>query len=365
MQMPPPAHGVSVMNKLIKESQLINSSMECDYINLTTAKDIRDLQKNKFIKYISTLKIMTRAVLRMLFKRYDYVYITVFPYGLAFIKDSIIVLLTRILRLKPILHLHTYGFKKNSERSQWHNKYYRLIFRNVEVICLSDLLIEDIERLFTGNVYILPNGIPRVNKVNTYDNDHIPVTLLFLSNLIRGKGILILLDALKIIKENGHKFCLRVVGSENDITYEQLKKVTIANGLEKEVELLGPKFEEEKYMEFKKAGIFVFPTDYDTFGLVLLEAMQFGIPCISTNIGAIPDVLGDNRGLIIPDIHVDALVTGITELLLNPEKRSEMSQKGFNYYGANFTKEKFEERLKNILTGRPDTINTRLAKKAV
>jgi|GEM_PF-155053 len=360
MQLPPPVHGASVMNQLIKNSILINKSFDCDYINLATARDIDDLQKNRFSKYLLTLGIIFRTLRMMFSKRYDYVYVTLFPYGLAFIKDSIIVILARLIGLKPILHLHTYGFREGSERSALWKKYYKFIFRNTEVICLSDLLMEDIELIYKGKVYILPNGIPQVNFENRYKNAGDPVTLLFLSNLIKGKGILIIMDALELLKNKGLNFKLRIVGSERDVTYKELISIAKNKGLENHVSIVGAKYREEKYAEYRNAGIFLLPSNYDTFGLVLLEAMQFGVPCISTNIGGIPDVLGDGRGLIIEEISAEALAKAIEYLICNPQVRAEMSRKGFEYFKNNFTDKIFEARLKKILMQEPEIINERL-----
>src|SRR5687767_12165260 len=96
MQLPPPVHGVSVMNRIIRESVVINTSFACDYINLATAKNIDDLQKSGLRKYFLTLKIILRVIGKMMARRYDYVYITIFPYGFAFLKDSLVVLLARL-----------------------------------------------------------------------------------------------------------------------------------------------------------------------------------------------------------------------------------------------------------------------------
>src|SRR5688572_13817213 len=117
MQLPPPIHGVSVMNMIIRKSAVINGAFRCDYINLATAKNIDDLQKPGWRKYLLTLGILGNAFYRMVINRYRYVYITVFPYGFAFVKDSLVVLMARMFGLKPLLHLHTYGFKKNAEGS--------------------------------------------------------------------------------------------------------------------------------------------------------------------------------------------------------------------------------------------------------
>ena len=360
MQLPPPVHGASVMNQLIKDSTLINTSFDCDYINLATAKDINDLQKNRFSKYILTLGIVSKAVFKMLFNRYDYVYVTLFPYGLAFIKDSIIVLLARLLRLKPLLHLHTYGFKEGSEKSARWKSYYTFVFKNTEVICLSELLTEDIEYIYKGKIFILPNGVPQVNFENKYKNANDPVSLLFLSNLIKGKGILVLMDALEIIHKKGLDFRFRVVGSERDVTYRMLEDIARQKGLENHVIIAGAKYQEEKHEEYRNAGVFILPSNYDTFGLVLLEAMQFGVPCISTNIGGIPDVLGGGRGVIIKAITAEALAEALEYVIKNPEIRLEMSRKGFDYFKDNFTDKIFEKRLMNILMGSPELVNERL-----
>ena len=360
MQLPPPVHGVSVMNKLIHDSKLINEQLRCDYINLATARDIHDLQKNGLRKYFLTLGIAFRAFFKLLGNRYDHVYITIFPWGFGFIKDSIMVLLARLFRQNVLLHLHTYGFKRESEKSSLRKWFYRFVFKNTRVICLSDLLLEDVETIYKGPVYILPNGIPQVNFENTYKADQSPVSILYLSNLIKGKGILLIMDALHMLKKKGHRFLFRVVGSEGDVTYAMLRNVIQEKGLQEDVKLVGPKFGEEKFEEFKKAGMFLLPSNYDTFGLVLLEAMQYGVPCIASKMGGIPDVLGDGRGLIMRDITAESLAECIEQLLTDPSQRLLKSKLGFEYFKGNFTVEVFEKRLYNILRGSPDKINQRL-----
>ena len=365
MQLPPPIHGVSVMNKIIKESKLINDSFECDYINLATAKNIDDLQKGLVYKYFLALGITFKAIFKMMFNRYDYVYITVFPWGFAFIKDSLIVLIAKIFRLKPILHLHTHGFKRSADKSQFSKKLYKYVFKKVEVICLSPFLIEDVELIYRGAVYILPNGIPQVNFENNYKVTQGPVKLLYLSNLIKGKGILLLINAVEKLVASGYSIMLRVVGSEGDLSYSDLKKLVNEKKLETVVELVGPKFGDEKYTEFRNADVFILPSNYDTFGLVLLEALQFGVPCISTNIGGIPDVLGGGRGIVMNEISSEAVYLAVKQLLDNPEQRRRMSTLGYDYFKSHFTVNVFEKKLFNILDQRADHIDERLIKNGI
>ena len=251
--------------------------------------------------------------------------------------------------------------KKSAERSKFRKRIYSYVFKSVEVICLSELLIEDIETIYRGKVYILPNGIPQVNFENNYSiKEGLPVQLLYLSNLIKGKGILVLMEAVILLKAAGHSFHLRIVGAEHDITYRMLEDIILENDLKGYVSLIGPKFNEEKAGEFRNADVFVLPSDYDTFGLVLLEAMQFGVPCISTPVGAIPEVLGEGRGIIIPRIKALDLSEALAFMINNPAERKRMSEAAFEHFKANYTTPVFERGLFNIISSQPLHVNNRL-----
>ena len=128
MQLPPPVHGVSVMNAIIKNSPIINEAVNCTYINLATTKNIKDLRKSAWYKYLLTLRILFRVLFELIFSKYDQVYITIFPFGFAFYKDALMVLASKLCRKKVILHLHTYGFKRASERSNLIKGFYRFVF---------------------------------------------------------------------------------------------------------------------------------------------------------------------------------------------------------------------------------------------
>lgn len=357
MQLPPPVHGVSVMSKIIYDSEHINEQFHCDYVNLSTSRTVNDLQRGKLYKLWLALGVFTKAFYKLQFRRYKYVYITIFPYGPSFIKDSLIVLLAKLFFQRPILHIHSYGFRKHAARSRLRRVMYRFVFSGTELICLSDLLIEDMETIYKGPVYILPNGVPQVNFKNDYNCSKEEPTLLYLSNLIRGKGIYLVLEAASILKGKGYKFKVRVAGPEGDVKYADLEREVERLGIRDVVSLLGPRFGEDKYTEYRNADLFLLPSDYDTFGLVLLDAMQFGVPGISSRIGGIPDVLGDGRGVLISDVDAQKLAREVEELINNPALRKEMSEKGFGYFKLNFTTDIFEQRLAAILSGNPGKVS--------
>jgi glycosyltransferase involved in cell wall biosynthesis len=77
------------------------------------------------------------------------------------------------------------------------------------------------------------------------------------------------------------------------------------------VGLTGPVSREELRRRYRRADIFVFPSFFEGFGLVLLEAMACGLPAIASADSAGPDVLDDSCGRIIPAGNLDALVEAL------------------------------------------------------
>lgn len=65
LHMPPPVHGAAMMGKYIHDSKMINETFDCHYINLATAKDIKDIGKvglKKLISFLEMLKSIRKMV---------------------------------------------------------------------------------------------------------------------------------------------------------------------------------------------------------------------------------------------------------------------------------------------------------------
>jgi len=129
-----------------------------------------------------------------------------------------------------------------------------------------------------------------------------------------------------------------------------MRKKTEESGLKGYIDVVGKKYGEEKRTAFKKADIFVHPTFNDCLPLVLLEAMQYSIPIVSTFEGAIPDVVEDGiSGFLVPQRDVGALANKLEVLIKDPVLRQKMGSAGRAKYDAQFTLERFERRMVEIL----------------
>lgn len=128
----------------------------------------------------------------------------------------------------------------------------------------------------------------------------------------------------------------------------QIKK----NNLEEYITAHGAKYGEEKNNFFQEADVFVFPTFYNNecFPLVLLEAMEQGIPCISTEEGGIPSIIEDNKtGYIIQKQSPRELAEKIDYFIQNPDKCISMGNAGRERFKQEFNLSSFENHIIEIL----------------
>ena len=252
-----------------------------------------------------------------------------------------------------MLHYHNKGVRINQHKF-FDDLLYRILFKNTKVILLSERLYEDVSKYVKKeDVFFLPNGIPVINlEDNILPKKNSVPKLLFLSNLIESKGVYVLLDALKILNDNNVKFHCNLVGGAGDISLKQLNQKINNLKLQNCVSYLGKKYNHEKHKIFQSSDIFVFPTFYhnETFGIVNIEAMMFGIPVISTSEGGIPDIVKDREtGFVIDKQNPNQLAEKIKWFIDNPEEAILMGEKGREYFLENYTLEIFERRMAHIL----------------
>ena len=95
---------------------------------------------------------------------------------------------------------------------------------------------------------------------------------------------------------------------------------------------------------------FVFPTYKEVFGLVNLEAMQWGLPIISSNEGAIPEVvLNGTTGYIVDPKDYAQIADHVLRLINDDQLRTRMGRAGREAYERSYTIESYEKRLQDGL----------------
>lgn len=350
---PPPIHGAAIIGQYINESQIINSKFNNSYLKLGTANSLDEIGRKSIAKFFRYFILIKNTIYSIITFKPQLVYMTLTAKGSGFYKDALIATIVKIFKCKIVYHFHNKGVSVKQDR-WFDNLLYKLVFKNADVILLSNHLYDDIRKyLAIDRVHICPNGIPPIaiekyQKYRDFNND--PVRILFLSNLMKDKGVFELLEACKILKDRHIYFMCNIVGAAGDILVKELQAKIKEYGIEQYINYLGPKYNDEKIKSLASANIFVFPSLEDCFPLVLLEAMQASLPIISTVEGGIPDIVEDGvNGFLVNKGNVIDLADKIEVLIKDGGLREKLGEAGRKRYLENFTLDHFEKRFVGIL----------------
>jgi glycosyltransferase involved in cell wall biosynthesis len=234
----------------------------------------------------------------------------------------------------------------NGLRDKWRiRKFYSFIHmqafvsRRLErIITVSQSAAERTEFFFrvpTDKIRVVYNGIDTSIYNRNKEASENRNGLIMVGNTDdRKKGILYLLKALQLLREDGIRLTI-VDDAERHSSYTDdvgplpsygLKLVEKLN-LDGMVHFSGRLTREELAQRYSSAQIAVVPSLYEGFGLPAAEAMACGAPVIATTGGALPEVVGD-AGILVPPGSADALAASIKQLLDDKRAQQQMSEAG-------------------------------------
>lgn len=351
LHLPPPVHGSAVVGDFIKNSKLVNSTFDTFYIDLGTSNSIEKIGKSSIGKIFKYFKILISIVIRLIYSKPDLIYLAMTAKGLAFYKDFFVVILAKIFSVKLVIHFHNKGVSERS-KNFIDNILYQITFKNTLVILLSKHLYFDIKKYVKkDDVFYCPNGIKDIEiKKEKISNKSKIVKILFLSNLIKSKGVFVLLKALSILKTKSSSFKCNFVGGVGDISEKGFRNKVNNLNLQNFVQYLGMKNGSKKLELFEKSDVFVHPTLNDCFPLVLIEASQFSLPLISTSEGGIPEIINDGvNGFLVPKNDEEKLAEKLLLLIDNKNLRIKLGNEAYKLYLSNYTLRIFEKKICQIL----------------
>ena len=151
--------------------------------------------------------------------------------------------------------------------------------------------------------------------------------ILCVGNYVPRKGILYLIEAFAQIEKHG--FTLHLVGNRknNSRYYYKLNHAVERLQLTKSVVFHDGANQENIKQLYASADIFVLPSFKETFGIVFLEAMHHGLPIVTTNVSAMPELIEEGKnGLLVPSGNSQALANAILKLVENPDLIEKMGE---------------------------------------
>lgn len=204
--------------------------------------------------------------------------------------------------------------------------------RNLQMVdgfvATSDSEAESIRRLgLTQPIEVIPNGIDLPTEVSFGDH-HRPRTegqrtLLFLGRIHPIKGLANLISAWALVRPAG--WALHIAGVDEVGYQSELTRLVAELDLEDDVSFLGPVLEHRKAGVYGRAGALVLPSFSENFGMVVPEALSFGLPVIATHGTPWSSLPTEGCGWWVPPTS-EALADAIRELSRStPEEHRAMS----------------------------------------
>lgn len=192
----------------------------------------------------------------------------------------------------------------------------RLALRGAEkIICVSDYTRRQLLRycpLPSGKVVVVPNGLDASFRIGPglSHNEQNPVILVVtrLSATERYKGVDTLIAAMaQIVRAKPHAV-LRIIGRGDDLP--RLQQLAARHGVQDSVEFCGYVDDTRLGNELRACSLFALPSSEEGFGLVYVEAMAAGRPCLGARAGGVPDVITPETGILIEAGNVDDIARG-------------------------------------------------------
>lgn len=160
--------------------------------------------------------------------------------------------------------------------------------------------------------------------------------ILYVGQLIERKGVDYLIDAYKYLKNEFEDLCLVIIGDGN--VKNNLEFICNQNGIN-DVHFKGWVSEEEKHIYYSISDVFVLPTLSDVWGLVINEAMCFGLPVVSTKAaGASWDmIISGKNGYVVEPANSEQLYSSIRTILLDKDLARKMGEKSLEIIKSEYT----------------------------
>jgi glycosyltransferase involved in cell wall biosynthesis len=279
------------------------------------------------------------------YKKYDLFHIHVASYGSTFRKKWYVDFLMKHGK-KIIIHVHGGGYlifyNKINQRKK--KKVIDFLKSANMVIALSDKWKKDFEQTFgLTNCVALNNGInteefkkAQVNEVKFKDN------FLFLGRLSEQKGAYDLVDAIAKVKEQRVKIKLFMAG---DGEINKVNSLVQEKNLQDYIEVIGWVNFDQKIKYLQQVSTVVLPSYNEGLPMSILEGMASGKAIISTTVGAIPEVVKKENGILISPGDVNALADALIRCSCDIKMLESVSKNNVAKIDNEFSQKKMHEEL--------------------
>ena len=355
--LPPPYYGSAMSSEFCLSILKKSNDYEVVNFKLNYSREFRDMGKISAYKVFGYFNLVIRTIIYSIRVRPCLVYVMPALNGFGFIRDISLSMLLGIINKRMIYHIRTRVGKYDSI-GVLKKKMLMSIFRKGDVIVLGDELVGDVDRfLCVDRIHVLSNAIKQTLEDEEYDEimkRRLKCDLLrivFISNMMMEKGWFKLLEALTVLKEKNTDFVANFAGSWPSSKEEDVfNRYVIENNLSKHVKYLGFLNQEMKCELLANSDLMVFPTEYksETFGRVIIEAMEYGLPVITSKVGTIPSIVKHGEVGYLLEIIDKYEISSYVERFFDRKALEEVGKKARKRFLDNYEGKQYEKKFIDI-----------------
>lgn len=222
-----------------------------------------------------------------------------------------------------------------------------------QIRLLGESVKQDLMKYGIDNTIVFDNGTEvknyHLNQAKNLNKDLISIS--FIGALHKNKGIYILSEVANILSKKNIPFIMNIVGEWENLYDQQVILQYIKEyNLDSKVIFHGFKKDDEKWNILKQTDIYLFPSYNEGQPISIIEAMAFGIPVITSNVGAIPETIkNDENGFILEKQNPEQYVEKIIYLKNNSKLYNKISINNLETYKERFTVDKYCKSAENWL----------------
>ena len=349
--LPPPIYGPAITYQALLRSSF-PERFDVSFVNLNVVRDYRELEVFHWRKLALLGRQIGLELWHLATQRFDFVFYPISLNRNAFLKDVLFLATARTFRVPIVLYGHGNHLPEFREKSpRWLQRLIDWAIHGAVAATVpgKNLRFNFLNHLREDQVFAVTNGIEVPTLLPVAAKEPGRFTILYLGNLVREKGVFVILDAIPLVRARcpeAHFVFAGAWWSEKDGA--EAERYVRDRNLTSCTEFTGMVTGDRKWKIVSQGDVLVFPTYYrpETLGQVLLEAMGAGLPVITTRRAAIPEIVEDGvNGLFVAEQEPDDLAEKILTLAKDPALRKRMGEANRQKYAASYTVECYGQRM--------------------
>ncbi|MCH6255293.1 glycosyltransferase [Puniceicoccaceae bacterium K14] len=368
-QTPPPYHGQAIMIETMLKGHYEN--LELIHVRMDFSENIDEVGSFQ-IKKIFKLFTLIFDILKTRFssKAKILYYPPAGDATVPILRDIAILCTIRPFFKKTVFHFHAAGLLDGYNKiPRILRPLFHLAYKKPDnCLNISEKLPPISHFLKSKQHTVLPHGIddPAIGFKRSSSNDIRQI--LFVGAVRESKGVMVLLKAARILLDKNLAFKLNIVGEFATRDFEKEARSFVSkNHLGDKVIFHGLCKGEEKWEQYRVNDIFCFPTFYEneSFGIVLVEALAFGLPVVSSDWRASTDIISEPENGYNSKSKDSADLAVKLEALLQEPDLSPYWETNRKRFTDRYTTDKFVKRIDSEMTGNDRNLRKSNMKKLI